>query len=222
MEPTHRDNILDLLLTTDPSSIEKESVQDGISDHGIVITDINLKANKMEEDLTTMPDKGPSPYESMNDIRIHEICISKLLKGLNRYKAFDPDQIPTRFLKTCAPEISPALTLLFQYSINSGTVPSDWREALITPLFKKGERNVPSNYRPVEDLTWKKHAEIAATKASRTLGLLGRNFRDCNKTVQETTYRSMVRPSLEYVSAVQSRRHKPTRQSAKKGNPLCL
>ena len=47
MEPTHQDNILDLLLTTDPSSIEKESVQDGISDHGIVITDINLKANKM-------------------------------------------------------------------------------------------------------------------------------------------------------------------------------
>jgi hypothetical protein len=34
-------------------------------------------------------------------------------------------------------------------SLNSGTVPSDWKEALITPLFKKGERNVASNYRSV-------------------------------------------------------------------------
>jgi hypothetical protein len=31
----------------------------------------------------------------------------------------------------------------------SMNVPSDWKKALITPLFKKGERNVASNYRPV-------------------------------------------------------------------------
>lgn len=97
-----------------------------------------LQSVYTEEDLTTMPDKGPSPFDSMNDIQINEIGIIKLLKGLNQYKASGPDQIPTRFLKTCAAEISPALNLLFQYSINSGTVPSDWREALITSLFKKG------------------------------------------------------------------------------------
>ncbi|CAG2206629.1 unnamed protein product [Mytilus edulis] len=43
-EPTRQDNILDLVLTTNPTSIESISVQDGMSDHSIVITDINLKA----------------------------------------------------------------------------------------------------------------------------------------------------------------------------------
>ena len=30
-----------------------------------------------------------------------------------------------------------------------GIVPSEWKEANITPLFKKGSRNKPENYRPV-------------------------------------------------------------------------
>jgi len=52
-------------------------------------------------------------------------------------------------LKLCASELAPAIVRVFQTSLDSGTVPSDWKEALITPLFKKGERNVASNYRPV-------------------------------------------------------------------------
>ncbi|XP_071153782.1 uncharacterized protein [Mytilus edulis] len=48
-EPTRQDNILDLVLTTNPTSIESISVQDGMSDHSIVITDINLKAKKKKQ-----------------------------------------------------------------------------------------------------------------------------------------------------------------------------
>ena len=46
------------------------------------------------------------------------------------------------------------------------------------------------------------HIETASAKASRLLGFLRRNFRDCNKRVRVTTYCSMVRPTLEYASAV--------------------
>jgi hypothetical protein len=52
-------------------------------------------------------------------------------------------------LKLCASELAPAIVRVFQTSLGSGTVPSDWKKALITPLFKKGEWNVASNYRPV-------------------------------------------------------------------------
>ncbi|CAG2212437.1 unnamed protein product [Mytilus edulis] len=48
-EPTRQDNILDLVLTTNPTSIENISVQDGMSDHSIVITDINLKAKTKKQ-----------------------------------------------------------------------------------------------------------------------------------------------------------------------------
>ena len=40
-------------------------------------------------------------------------------------------------------------TYLFNLSLEEGTVPSEWKEANITPLFKKGSRNKPENYRPV-------------------------------------------------------------------------
>ena len=72
----------------------------------------------------------------MNDIYITENGVIKLLKDLNPHKASGPDQIPTRLLKLCASELSHAIVRIFQTSLDSGTVPSDWKEALITPLFK--------------------------------------------------------------------------------------
>jgi hypothetical protein len=51
-----------------------------------------------------------------------------------------------------------------------------------------------------EYLSWRKHVEATSSKASRTLGFLRRNFRDCNKSVSEQAYTTMVRPTLEYAS----------------------
>ena len=36
-----------------------------------------------------------------------------------------------------------------QKSLNTGVVPRDWRTANVTPIFKKGSRSAPGNYRPV-------------------------------------------------------------------------
>ena len=38
---------------------------------------------------------------------------------------------------------------MFNVSLEEGIVPSDWKDANITPLFKKGSRNKSENYRPV-------------------------------------------------------------------------
>ena len=49
-------------------------------------------------------------------------------------------------------ELAPALVKLYQYSTDTGEVTQDWREANVVPIFKKGDRHQPSNYRP-ESLT---------------------------------------------------------------------
>ena len=41
------------------------------------------------------------------------------------------------------------LSTIFQYSIDTGSLPSDWRDANISPGFKKGGRHLAENYRPV-------------------------------------------------------------------------
>ena len=51
-----------------------------------------------------------------------------------------------------------------------------------------------------DDLKWKKHTQATAAKASGTLGFLRRNFRDCSRQVRATTYKSIVRPTMEYAS----------------------
>jgi hypothetical protein len=46
-------------------------------------------------------------------------------------------------------KISNILSNIFNLSIRSGHVPQDWRDANVTPLFKKGSRSIATNYRPV-------------------------------------------------------------------------
>ena len=59
------------------------------------------------------------------------------------------DEIPPKLLKEIVEQISTPLAKSFNLSLEEGIVPSAWKEANITPLFKKGSRNKPENYRPV-------------------------------------------------------------------------
>ena len=59
------------------------------------------------------------------------------------------DGIPPKLLMEIAEQISTPLAKWFNLSLEEGIVPSEWKEVNITPLFKKGSRNKPENYRPV-------------------------------------------------------------------------
>ena len=77
--------------------------------------------------------------------------VTKLLKGLNpsESKALGPDELHPRVLKELATELGPVFAHLFQQSIDKGEIPKEWSLANICPLFKKGDRSLACNYRPV-------------------------------------------------------------------------
>ena len=85
----------------------------------------------------------------MNNIVVHERGVPKLLKGLRPFKATGPDEIPAFILKQAATPLAPYLTRIFQLSLDHGKIPDEWRKANIVPIYKKGEKHQPANYRPV-------------------------------------------------------------------------
>ena len=48
-----------------------------------------------------------------------------------------------------AEKIADPLAAIFNASLNTGVLPADWREAVVSPIFKHGDRDMPDNYRPV-------------------------------------------------------------------------
>ena len=75
--------------------------------------------------------------------------VEKKLRNLKLNKAAGMDGIHTNILKALSEEISLPLCMIFRKSLNEGVVPLDWRAADVVPLYKKGAKNNPSNYRPV-------------------------------------------------------------------------
>ena len=85
----------------------------------------------------------------MNDIAVSKDGVIKLLKGLNPSKALGPDELHPRVLKELATELGPVFAHLFQQSIDTGEIPKEWSLANVCPLFKKSDRSLACNYRPV-------------------------------------------------------------------------
>ncbi|KFP53461.1 hypothetical protein N323_02953, partial [Cathartes aura] len=71
------------------------------------------------------------------------------LHQLNVHKSTGPDGIHPRALKELADVIAGPLLIICQRSWEPGEVSADWKLATIIPVYKKGVREDPGNYRPV-------------------------------------------------------------------------
>ena len=94
--------------------------------------------------MTNQPDLKGNPSPDISRLEISEEGVKKLLSNVNPKKANGPDNIPNR---DCATNIAPYVTI-YQKSYELGSVTDDWIMAVITALLKKGDKNLPVNYRP--------------------------------------------------------------------------
>ena len=75
--------------------------------------------------------------------------IALLLKNMDGNKSPSPDGYHPCFIKELADFIIEPIGIIFRNSMESGTIPSQWKEARVSAIYKKGNKKLAGNYRPV-------------------------------------------------------------------------
>jgi hypothetical protein len=103
---------------------------------------------KVEECLRSVsPDLDDNV--KLDDISFGEEDIIRAIGELDPYSSTPDGDIPARILISCKGHLAVPLNLMWTESFNSGTIPPSLKNQYITPIYKKGNRTDPANYRPV-------------------------------------------------------------------------
>nr|VZI13787.1 unnamed protein product [Spirometra erinaceieuropaei] len=114
---------------------------------GAEISDDKDKAEHLSQFFRSVVTNEETP--TLEAVFFTETIVRNELLNLKESTSPGPDAIPAKLLKRLAPEMSKPLALIFQTSFVTGCLPSDWKSATITPLFKGGSHAAANNYRPV-------------------------------------------------------------------------
>ena len=79
--------------------------------------------------------------------------VSEILSNLNVRKPAGPDGITPKLLKIAAPVIAKPMTKLFDYCIDVGEWPCQWKLSNVTPVHKKDDETSKTKYRPISVLS---------------------------------------------------------------------
>ena len=132
-----------------------------VSTNGTLLLDDQSKVNEFNEYFASVfeefendkcksyPVYDPQKHAELNKVQISAEIVEKKIKKLKTHSAPGPDGIHATLLKKCSKEISEPLSEIFQKSMEEGKLPDDFKRTNITPLFKKGDKLLASNYRPI-------------------------------------------------------------------------
>ena len=145
----------------------KSKTREGIGDLHVDPEDIKSiktednkeKANILSEYFSSVFTKEPEGdvpvpndimvKQDMPAITVTENMVFKFLQTLKTDKSPGPDSLHPRLLKELSASIVNPLCTIFNQSLNNRKVPKLWKNALISAIFKKGNKSQAKNYRPV-------------------------------------------------------------------------
>ena len=116
---------------------------------------VNKFFTNIGKNLANKIDKTAWNYlEKINDTSIESIKtdfeeILQICKEIETSKSSGINFLSSRILKDAFMVIIPQIVFIFNLSLDKSEFPSDWKNATIIPLFKGGNKNMVSNYRPV-------------------------------------------------------------------------
>ena len=85
----------------------------------------------------------------MEDLLVSYDMVLNVLLSLSPTSSSGADGIHPSILRHCAGIIALPLTLIIRRSLETGDVPTEWKQSRVVPIFKSGPKSIPLNYRPV-------------------------------------------------------------------------
>ena len=89
------------------------------------------------------------PEVLITDLSVTKECVKEMLEKINVNKSTGPDDLNPMLLKELATCLAEPITILFNYTLNNGVLPADWKLGRIIPIYKKGSKKIAENYRPI-------------------------------------------------------------------------
>ena len=134
-----------------PPLIENDSVVSNLIEKAEIFNKYFASQNRLpvEENPQPLPDLRLVTEARLDLFSFSETDVEKVLSALRSSSATGPDGVGNTLLKNTAKSISKSLCKLFNLSLSSGKFPSVWKKSNICPIYKKGDRQTKSNYRPV-------------------------------------------------------------------------
>ena len=132
-------------------------LQDKKNPHSLKFDDKD-KAEILQEQFCsvfTKENPGATPTlktrtdKEIRDLKIVEDSVRKEILALNINKSCGPDEVSPLLLIKLVDFVTSPLTMIMNASIEDGTLPQDWKNAFVSPIYKKGARNLAENYRPI-------------------------------------------------------------------------
>ena len=97
------------------------------------------------------------PFSYLTEKRLESISFSiediKIIQSLNPNKSQGPDNISIRMLQLCGNTIAVPLKIILENILQTGVYPALWKRANVTPIHKKSNKQLLTNYRPISLLS---------------------------------------------------------------------